>query len=348
MMSREIRRFDIQFKDPMASFKPGDVLAGSVHLELSQELKMRGVKLFLQGISRVALKEERSYTKGSSTNVLRKNVDVYLDEPIMVCPGVEGNTMKAGRYDWPFNLRLPPFLPSSFEGQYGRVQYWAKAVIDRPWKGDTDFTRNFTVLGQLDLNTEEDARKPIEGIADTVAGQLCFRSGPITGQIVLPQRGYVSGQCIPFTVRVQNKSKRPIRNVRVTLTQVAMFKAEGQTKKQTVLLKGLTWRDITAGENISWEDELKNIPAVPPSRLGAGCKGIDVKYLVSLVANTGSGKGLEVPVEVIIGTVPLRKTEAGTPKLTVKAAAKKNLDATELKGEAKPRASPRPSPGRLQ
>ena len=66
--------------------------------------------------------------------------------------------MKPGRYDWPFNLRLPPFLPSSFEGQYGRVQYWAKAVIDRPWKGDTDFTRNFTVLGQLDLNTEEDAR----------------------------------------------------------------------------------------------------------------------------------------------------------------------------------------------
>ena len=65
-----------------------------------------------------------------------------------------------------------------------------------------------------------------------------------------------------------------------------------------------------------------------------------------LVANTGSGKGLEVPVEVIIGTVPLRKTEAGTPKLTVKAAAKKNLDALELKGEIKPRLS-RTSESRL-
>ena len=76
---------------------------------------------------------------------------------------------------------------------------------------------------------------------------------------------------------------------------------------------------------------------------------IDLSFaFFQLVASTGSGKGLEVPVEVIIGTIPLRKTEAGTPKLTVKAAAKKNLDATELKGEAKPRPSPRPSPGRMQ
>ena len=37
---------------------------------------------------------------------------------------------------------------------------------------------------------------------------------------------------------------------------------------------------------------------------------------------SGPGAALEVPVEVIIGTIPFRKTEQGTPMLTVKAAAK--------------------------
>lgn len=70
-----------------------------------------------------------------------------------------------------------------------------------------------------------------------------------------------------------------------------------------------------------------------------------VKHIVlQLVASPG-GKGLEVPVEVIIGTIPLRKAEASTPKLTVKAAAKRmSLSTTDLKAEISKRPSPRPSP----
>ncbi len=41
-MSREVRRFDVVFKDPTAVFKPGDVVAGNVTLELTQEVKMKG------------------------------------------------------------------------------------------------------------------------------------------------------------------------------------------------------------------------------------------------------------------------------------------------------------------
>ena len=70
--------------------------------------------------------------------------------------------------------------------------------------------------------------------------------------------------------------------------------------------------------------------------------------LFQLVAiPSGPGKSLEVPVEVIIGTIPLRKVEQGTPQLTVKAAIAQikegeTLDPSKLvKGQ---RVSPRPSP----
>ena len=51
------------------------------------------------------------------------------------------------------------YLPASFEDQpYGRVQYFAKVVVERPWKGAIETSKHFTVLGMLDLNTDADAK----------------------------------------------------------------------------------------------------------------------------------------------------------------------------------------------
>lgn len=42
-----------------------------------------------------------------------------------------------------------------------------------------------------------------------------------------------------------------------------------------------------------------------------------------MATQSGPGRDFEVPVEVILGTVPLRKQEHGTPMLTVKAAVRR-------------------------
>ena len=60
--------------------------------------------------------------------------------------------LAAGRYQYPFQFQLPHQLPSSFEGQYGRVRYSVKAVIDKPWKFDHEVKRPFTVISNVDLN----------------------------------------------------------------------------------------------------------------------------------------------------------------------------------------------------
>lgn len=68
-------------------------------------------------------------------------------------------------------------------------------------------------------------QNPIEGVSEIMAGTLCCQSGPITGHISVSKRGYVPAQNIPFAVSLQNKSKRKLSSVRVTLTQVRNMNA---------------------------------------------------------------------------------------------------------------------------
>lgn len=63
-----------------------------------------------------------------------------------------------GEYSYPFQCQLPPTLPSSFEGEFGHIRYTVKAVMDRPWKFDSDAKAAFTVVAPLDLNTVPQAK----------------------------------------------------------------------------------------------------------------------------------------------------------------------------------------------
>ena len=67
----------------------------------------------------------------------------------------DGRDHPQGTHSYPFQIVLPPTLPSSFEGAYGYVRYFCKATIDRPWKFDHDTKSAFTVLSNLDLNLEQ-------------------------------------------------------------------------------------------------------------------------------------------------------------------------------------------------
>ena len=40
--------------------------------------------------------------------------------------------------------------------------------------------------------------------------------------------------------------------------------------------------DVGPNEECKWEDEVKNIPPVPPTKLGGSCKNIEVKYMLSV------------------------------------------------------------------
>lgn len=71
----------------------------------------------------------------------------------MSANGEDRMMLQPGSYKYPFQFQLPPDTPSSFEGHCGRVRYYVKATMDRPWAFDDEVTSYFTVLQLLDLNT---------------------------------------------------------------------------------------------------------------------------------------------------------------------------------------------------
>ena len=77
-----------------------------------------------------------------STNFLFSDGSFLEKDPVL----------QAGSYSWPFQAKLPPELPSSFESTHGQVRYLAKAFIERPWKSNITAKKAFTVLSGLDLN----------------------------------------------------------------------------------------------------------------------------------------------------------------------------------------------------
>ena len=71
------------------------------------------------------------------------------------------------------------------------------------------------------------------------------------------------------------------------MSQHAAFHADKQVRRTTVILKVVSKpEEIKPGATVSWNDEIRELPPVQPSRLGGGCKLIDLKYLLTVHALT--------------------------------------------------------------
>ena len=68
--------------------------------------------------------------------------------------GSESFYLNPGVHQFPFQFTLPLNIPTSYEGQFGRIRYTARAIISRPWRFNHEKVRIFTVNNPLDLNTE--------------------------------------------------------------------------------------------------------------------------------------------------------------------------------------------------
>ena len=120
-------------------------------------------KTMTKGKTELSPKRVRIYVKGITVNVyicslllckIRKKL--YFSEGDLT-EKAETLILEEGTHTYYFECKLPPELPSSFEGQYGQIRYLAKAYLDRPSdvvskKSSIVTKKAFTVLSGLDLN----------------------------------------------------------------------------------------------------------------------------------------------------------------------------------------------------
>lgn len=131
--------------------------------------------------------------------------------------------LSPGRHIYPFSFILPTNLPSSFEATCGRIRYTIRAIIDRPWKFDHEAKAAITVISPLDLNQRPWASEQVDVEMSKTFCCFACRSGPLLMNVVLPVRGYVSGQQIPIKIKVNNGSGIRINGIQLISQKVGML-----------------------------------------------------------------------------------------------------------------------------
>ncbi|XP_048733656.1 arrestin domain-containing protein 3-like [Ostrea edulis] len=305
-----LRNFQINLDNSKGIFVSGETVSGRATLDLESEMKVREISLAFVGKSNVHWSERQ----GSSDNrhtVFYTATEYYFNNVVCVfgkgLGGGDEHFLQPGQHVFPFSFVLPPNLPSSFEGGKGHVRYTIRVSIDRPWRFDdnTHTILAFTVLSALDLNQEPLATNGADATDSKMLCCWCCESGPITGTIKVNRVGYVPGESVYFEASVQNMSNRACR-MYATLDMVTTFHATTKSCNSFYRINTTPHQDLQPGDSEVWGGERFILPPLPPSYL-AGCNIIDVRYILKLVlVPSGTSMPLHVPVEIIIGTIPLQ------------------------------------------
>ncbi|VDI06184.1 Hypothetical predicted protein [Mytilus galloprovincialis] len=308
----KLNAFIIQLQNQNAIFYPGQPVHGQVYVDLNADMKMREVRLKFEGYGNVHWSEQHS--SGSGKNRHTRTVhyrarENYFDITVALYGQSlgHGEKLPSGQHNFPFQFILPPTLPSSFEHQYGQVRYMLKATIDKPWKFDHHTKLPFTVVSLLDLNAIPEAPRPMQNQVAKTLCCLCCESGPITGVLRVDKTGYVPGEAIYLQGEIQNLSDTEC-SVEVRLNLNMLFHATSKTRSVPQEVTKLVLDRSNPGETQSLSGKRIVIPPVAPSFL-AGCSIIDIRYHLELHVNPSSvSKRLIVPVDIIIGSIPLRSS----------------------------------------
>ncbi|XP_056022794.1 arrestin domain-containing protein 3-like [Ostrea edulis] len=306
----KLKSFQIDFDNVQGVFAPGQTITGRAVVDLESEMKMKEIRVSCVGKAHVGWSEHHGGANGGHTVHYWGN-ERYFDNTVpLFGKGLQGGdeyNLPPGQHAFPFSFILPPNLPSSFEGKHGYVRYKIKGTIDRPWRFDDHTVRPFTVLQTLDLNQEPLANNSGGNQNSKFLCCLCCKSGPIEGTVTVNRVGYVPGESVYFEASAQNNSRR-VCGMFAELVMVTSYHAQTprKTRDRKDLINRIQHQDLTPGHSDVWSGERFVIPPLAPSYL-AGCNIIDIKYFVKLVIDpSGPAFDLEVPVEIIIGTIPLQ------------------------------------------
>lgn len=134
----------------------------------------------------------------------------------------------------------------------------------------------------------------------------CCQSGPITARCWLAQTGYAPGQAVLFNGHVDNKSRSPLVATRLELVEKSRFTAQGKHKEHTRTVLEKERRQSADVDCAVWDRVPLLVPPLAPSRLNH-CSLIDVSYELLFIVDPGTFSfNLTLPMEILIGSVPLR------------------------------------------
>ena len=221
---------------------------------------------------------------------------------------VTQSELAPGIHRYNFSCQLPPQLPTSFESKYGYIRYQIKVEMERPWKFDIKFCFAFTVIKVLDLNYESPAlRSPLK-TESTKTFFFGLGSKALFVSVEIPLSGFVAGQAVPISVKINNESNVDVEEVKASLKKYIHYNSQTprrRTRERIESAAEVRHAGVPGKSKGNIEAQLI-IPSVPPTNI-AFCRVIQVSYEIHVVAKVGGiHRSSLLRLPITIGTVPLQ------------------------------------------
>ncbi|XP_072037735.1 arrestin domain-containing protein 3-like isoform X3 [Amphiura filiformis] len=305
----KLKDFHIILDNNKTVYSAGEYVSGHVVVELRGDMKMRGIRVYMRGLAKVHWSESRG--GGHQTGSYTKYYDAeeeyfYMKQVLFGKDEHEGGSnpvLRAGHHELRFSFQIPyGRVATSFEGKYGRIRYWLKAEVDKPWGFNSKTKRAFTVIDHIDINTSA-LLAPQTGFQEkTVCCGLCV-AGNISMSIKTDRKGYCPGESIAISSEFQNQSGRRIKP-RATLYQRTTFFADGKSRSVRNAVATLQGNTIRGRRTETWSNKLLKIPPITPTLTNCGI--IKLEYFLTICLDITGAMNLYLHLPVVVGTVPLR------------------------------------------
>ncbi|XP_050400674.1 arrestin domain-containing protein 3 [Patella vulgata] len=312
MSSYKLTDFIVKIVDNQQVFNPCDEIALVVQLKVLEPVRVRGIHLKVYGQCYVYWEERRSAGDSNSTHYEGK--DNFIAER-KVLWGQEGYSpeeqlLPAGEYTFTEQYILPKNIPSSYEGEYGYVRYWAKAKVYRSrWKLDvTSEEAHFSINGVSDLNEYPEAQEVVIRSEQRTVCCWCCKHGSYNVVFRLDHRGFVvTGPVIVMAEIVNNTSN--YLTATAYLVMKTTYKASDNERTSKVIIAEATHDSIEPDESDVWNDPILIPPETHLTNLGASTL-IDVNYEIQFLLNAAGCNcdDIKFKERIILGTVPLNTT----------------------------------------
>ncbi|XP_046366995.2 uncharacterized protein LOC124142522 [Haliotis rufescens] len=316
-------------------YRKGETVAGSLVLDVTENVIVKGVRVYLYGETLVKWDEYSSEAFGGTKDFIAK--EKYIGFVLTVF-GKKQNTdgpnptLTAGRHNYRYKFNLPKEgLPSSYEGEYGAIRFWLKVEVDRPFPSfDQCWYHGITVLDDINVN-ESQYKAPIRRTAQKPVSKALGlgNAGSLTLNVATDRGAYCPGEKVALKVVVKNESTKDMGKLKAELEQKVVFTANNETKTLYSVIRILEGSPVKRGAEQVWNNQLLNVDAIPPSTKPRSCHIIVISYCIKVLVEVPFGFDLETIMPITIGTIPYgHAPAAGAPRGGATASGGAGIDAS--------------------
>ncbi|XP_053510211.1 arrestin domain-containing protein 3-like [Ictalurus furcatus] len=309
-MSGSIKAFSINYNPVNESntFTNGDILQGTIVLQVSKEVKIDKLFVKCKGDANVHWTESNGTNNSDDSYsaheryfkikqiLIWDNSKMEQNGDILVRHGeTYKNLVMPGHHAFPFSFQLPRGnTPSSFKGSHGSITYALQARLSRSWKIPQTVTKEFTFVSTFHGNGSH-LMRPLSGSVDKKL--KLFTSGSVSIKASTDKEGYMQGERIKVETHIENSSSRALK-LKFKLEQNQMFIAQSRHKHAAKVIFKAVEDPIPPRSKKTFTSRLK-IPSNLDQTI-TDCNIIKVEYMLKVYLDVPYARDPEIIFPVVI------------------------------------------------